>query len=225
MLQGFAENFTVVFAHNQIKGKGQLGSKWVAENGKNLTFSMYYNASYIKIENQFSLNAIVSLSVFNVLKKINLPQLKIKWPNDILSGNKKICGILIENVVKNQNSWSSVIGIGLNVNQSFSDFPESLRDQAVSFKEATGKIWDRQQILHGFLNYFYDRYYYYLPDRTADIAELYLGKVSSVGSMISVRQGETYVTGRFKTITPEGYLLLEQDEGIRTISTGDIFSL
>lgn len=111
------DDFTVVYAQNQTKGKGQLGSKWEVKNGKNLTFSVFFNASFLEISHQFYLNCAVSLSVYNVLKRLLLPQLSIKWPNDILSGNKKISGILVENIIKSTSEVYSVIGIGLNVNQ------------------------------------------------------------------------------------------------------------
>jgi len=112
------DNFTVVCTENQTNGKGQLGSEWHADEGENLTFSAFLNTSFLPLESQFYLNCAVSISVFNVLKKILVPKLSIKWPNDILSENKKLCGILIENVVKSNAETHAIIGIGLNVNQT-----------------------------------------------------------------------------------------------------------
>jgi len=111
------DDFTVVSAKSQTKGKGQLGSEWSSNMGENLTFSVFLNTSFLQIKNQFYLNCAVSISVFNVLKKILVPHLSVKWPNDILSHHKKICGILIENIVKSSKNSHSIIGIGVNVNQ------------------------------------------------------------------------------------------------------------
>lgn len=111
------DDFTVVVAKTQTKGRGQMNSEWVVEEGKNLTFSVFCRFEALRIENHKYLNFCVSLSVLEALKEIEIPNLTVKWPNDILSGNKKIVGILIENSLKGSNISSSVIGIGINVNQ------------------------------------------------------------------------------------------------------------
>jgi len=117
MSQNVMGDFTVVSAENQTKGKGQFGSKWSANAAENLTFSVFVDTSFLQSQNQFYLSCAVSIAVFNALKKILVPQLSIKWPNDILSHHKKICGILIENIIKPNGISHSVIGIGINVNQ------------------------------------------------------------------------------------------------------------
>jgi BirA family biotin operon repressor/biotin-[acetyl-CoA-carboxylase] ligase len=120
------ENFTVVTAENQTKGKGQRGAKWVSELGKNLIMSVLVKDFLYNIEKVFDLNLIVSLSIIEALKKIDIPDLSIKWPNDIMSYNKKIGGILIENTLKSDGRILSVVGFGLNVNQTnFEDLPHA----------------------------------------------------------------------------------------------------
>ena len=111
------DNFTVVVAENQTKGKGQMGAKWVTESGKNLTMSVLIKGFLFDNEQVFNLSIIVSLSLIDTLKSLNIPDLTIKWPNDIMSYNKKIGGILIENTIKSDGRIVSVVGIGLNVNQ------------------------------------------------------------------------------------------------------------
>ncbi len=112
------ENFTVVVAENQMNGKGQMGSQWQSEAGKNLTFSILIKKSVICIEDIYGLNVIVALQVIEALKKYKIPDLSIKWPNDIMSDNKKIGGILIENSILQNGTIDSVIGIGINLNQT-----------------------------------------------------------------------------------------------------------
>ncbi|WP_026729352.1 biotin--[acetyl-CoA-carboxylase] ligase [Flavobacterium denitrificans] len=120
------ENFTVVTAENQTKGKGQMGSKWQSESGKNLIMSALVKDFVFDHEQVFNLSLIVSLSVVDVLKSFNIPELSIKWPNDIMSYNKKIGGILIENTIKSDGRIVSVVGLGLNVNQTnFTELPNA----------------------------------------------------------------------------------------------------
>lgn len=117
-------DFTVIVANKQTKGRGQMGTTWVSEDGKNLTFSFLKKNQQILIRNQFILNVCVSLGVYNALEELKIPDLKVKWPNDILSGKNKICGILIENILSGAKIQASIIGIGLNVNQlSFNNLP------------------------------------------------------------------------------------------------------
>ncbi len=132
------ENFTVVIADEQTKGKGQMGAKWVSEKGKNLTMSILVKDMNLTINDVFTLNVMVVLSIIKVLKNIEIPKVTIKWPNDIMSDSKKIAGILIENTIKGNGSVTSVIGIGLNLNQdNFDALP-----QASSLSCITGEIYD-----------------------------------------------------------------------------------
>ena len=143
-----ADDFTVVVAKTQTKGRGQMNSEWVVEEGKNLTFSVFSRFTDLDVEKHKYLNFSVSLSVFEVLKELGLPNLAIKWPNDILSGNKKLGGILIENTLKGSNIVSSVIGIGINVNQD--SFPENLPN-ASSVKKILGREFDLDVLLENIL--------------------------------------------------------------------------
>ena len=111
------ENFTVVTAENQTKGKGQMGSVWDSEPSKNLIMSVLINGFVTDINQIFDINIVVSVSVIQVLEDLNIPELSIKWPNDIMSYNKKIGGILIENSIKSDGSINSIAGLGLNLNQ------------------------------------------------------------------------------------------------------------
>ncbi|MFE3867990.1 biotin--[acetyl-CoA-carboxylase] ligase [Flavobacterium sp. LS2P90] len=120
------ENFTVVTAENQTKGKGQMGAVWASEAGKNLILSVLVKDFLSDICQIYNLNIIVSLAVINALESYKIPDLSIKWPNDIMSYNKKIGGILIENSIKSDGSIVSIVGLGLNVNQTnFENLPKA----------------------------------------------------------------------------------------------------
>ena len=138
------ENYTVVVTENQIKGRGQQGSTWSSEAGKNLVFSVFVAFKSLSISDKKYLNYAISLGVFEVLKQENIPRISIKWPNDILSAKKKIGGILIENSLKGAKIASSVIGIGLNVNQT--SFSSSL-ENAGSLKLSSNRTFDLDELL------------------------------------------------------------------------------
>jgi BirA family biotin operon repressor/biotin-[acetyl-CoA-carboxylase] ligase len=115
---------TVIMAEYQTAGKGQQQNGWYSEAGKNLTFSLVLFPLFLSLDNSFSLIEAVSLGVIKPLQKILGDQVRIKWPNDIYYGQKKLGGILIENVLSGQTIRRSVIGIGINVNQE--NFPARL---------------------------------------------------------------------------------------------------
>lgn len=138
------ENFTVVIAKTQTKGRGQMGAVWNSESGKNLITSILINDSIKDIATVFNLNVVISMSVLEVLESFKIPNLSIKWPNDIMAENKKVAGILIENTIKENGIINSVIGIGLNVNQTdFQNLPK-----ASSLKNITGQDYDVDVILN-----------------------------------------------------------------------------
>ena len=106
-----------LFAARQTAGRGQRGNKWESESGKNITFSLYFRPEGVKADEQFA----ISMAVAVVMTKIIRPYVgraKVKWPNDIYVGDKKIAGILIENRLKGNQLSECVVGIGLNVNQT-----------------------------------------------------------------------------------------------------------
>ncbi len=137
-------NYTVVTAESQFGGRGQMGTKWDSVEGENLLFSVFVRFESLFFKDFVYLNYAVSLTLYEVLKAYNIEGVSVKWPNDILAGNQKICGILIENTLKKSQIVSSVIGIGLNVNQII--FSEALKG-ATSLKRKLGKEIDREILL------------------------------------------------------------------------------
>ena len=120
------ENFTVVTAETQNKGKGQMGFVWISEPNKNLIMSVFVKNFLLDNACIFDINIVVSVSIIQALETLNIPELSIKWPNDIMSYNKKIGGILIENSIKSNGDINSIVGLGLNVNQTnFEHLPKA----------------------------------------------------------------------------------------------------
>ncbi len=108
---------TVISAWNQTQGRGQIGSNWESEAGKNITVSVILYPVFLSIKHQFLLNQAISLSVFDFISRFIKTDVKIKWPNDIVIGNKKIAGTLIQNTLSSNIFQASIVGVGVNVNQ------------------------------------------------------------------------------------------------------------
>lgn len=142
------ENFTTIVTENQFAGQGQRGTTWVSEAGSNLTFSVLVKSEVETMQRIFDLNVMVALAVATTLKKIASLPFFIKWPNDILSANKKISGILIENSIKSNGEIYSIVGIGINVNQK----QFATMSKASSLALLTGKSWDKEILLHELLD-------------------------------------------------------------------------
>lgn len=137
------KDLSCIWALSQTQGRGQQGAKWISEPGKNLTFSVLKKFENLPSEYHFLLNMEVSLAIFRALKKLYIPDLAVKWANDILSSKKKICGILIENTLHKEQISSSIIGIGLNVKQVFfNDLPN-----VSSLQKIMGHPFDLEEVL------------------------------------------------------------------------------
>lgn len=139
------KSWTVVTAEFQNSGRGQQQTKWVSEKGKNLICSILIHFNDLKIEDQFYLNCAISLGIFKAISSYEIPDLKIKWPNDIMSASKKMGGILVENSLKGNLIYQSVVGIGLNINQ---DKFSNVLPHAISMKQILNNDIDRAELLN-----------------------------------------------------------------------------
>ncbi len=164
----------VVSADEQTAGKGMGSNGWESEVGKNLTFSLALDASFLPAERQFFLSETVALGLLYALDDL-LPKekLHIKWPNDVFYENRKLAGILINSTIKANRMDVSIIGIGLNVNQmQFKDWPT----HPISLKQITGKDYDLQPLLGKIVESIYNKVEILKTDPTA-IEEAYLQRL------------------------------------------------
>lgn len=204
-------DYTVVIAHAQRKGRGQMGTIWQSEPGKNLTFSVLKLLDALPVESQFCLNIGVSLAIHDVLNELGIPNLKVKWPNDIMSGSNKICGILIENKLKGNQIQNAIIGIGLNVNQvSFENL-----DRVESLKSLTGINFDLDEVLQKILG----RLKHHLGNietRTMkELLPLYENLLfrKDKPSTFADGQGKRFM-GYIRTVSADGKLVVELEDAI-----------
>lgn len=146
--ENLLSDFTVVLAEQQTSGRGQMGASWFSKQGQSLTFSVFKDFKGLAAEYHFVISMAVSTAIYDALNNLNIPNLSVKWPNDIMSAKKKIGGILIENVLKGSNVQYSIIGIGLNVNVIyFPDLP-----QASSMNLESGREFILDEVLLEVLN-------------------------------------------------------------------------
>ena len=141
---GEAQHGMAIFTHEQTAGKGQRGKNWVSEKDSNIALSILLNPFPLSIPDQFKLSVCVAISTWDLFSKYVADETKIKWPNDLYWRDRKAGGILIENIIKNRQSavgrWQwSVIGIGININQSVFD-PDL--PNPVSLRQITGKNFE-----------------------------------------------------------------------------------
>lgn len=204
------EDNTVVTARYQTGGKGQMGNHWNSEPGKNLMFSVFRRITFIDGSKQFYISMAVAMAVYEALKNMNIPDLAVKWPNDILSGNKKIGGILIENRIKGGKISSTVIGVGINVNQE--TFPGLPR--AASLKSITGLFREPGELLQAILSAFEGYLNMLRSGSLAEVKSRYEAHLFRLHQPSTFKDGKgTLFTGHIRGVTEEGKLLLGKEDG------------
>ncbi len=202
------ENFTCVVADNQTAGRGQMGAQWDVIEGKNLTFSVFIKNVIFDIAEIYLLNVAVAVSLYQVLEKNNLSKLSVKWPNDIMAENKKIGGILIENTIKGDGDITSIVGIGINVNQlEFSNIPT-----ASSMAIVASQLFDKEQLLEAFIKEI-ENTVLNMKSNTADLWSIYKSNLFKINIPVAfeIATGEQFM-GIIKDVSPQGLLVVELDD-------------
>lgn len=207
-----AEEGLVIITDNQTAGKGLGNNTWESQAGKNLTFSILIKPGFLRAEQQFVITQLVSLAILGVCKKIlGGDYLKIKWPNDIYAGNKKLAGILIQNIVKGNSISYSIIGIGLNVNQQVfvSDAPNP-----VSMIQLLGEALDRGSLLDEILNEFDNAYsdFMKIPE-TIGLDRNFIDNLYGIGESRFFIDKDGRFEGMIVGVNDYGQLLIKKAEG------------
>jgi BirA family biotin operon repressor/biotin-[acetyl-CoA-carboxylase] ligase len=206
-----------VIAEFQTAGRGRLGRSWESERGRNLTFSVILHPGIeIARAGLVSLNAAVSVAAA-VGRRTQLEP-KCKWPNDLLLGAKKFCGILSEAVSPGETLDAVVVGIGVNVNQR--SFPAPIAGSATSLAIEAGREFDREDIFGAILAELDSRRSFVTrPD--ALIAE-WTALCPSMGREVAVVQGDLTLRGIAESVDPDGRLVLRTAVGPLRVSAGDV---
>jgi BirA family biotin operon repressor/biotin-[acetyl-CoA-carboxylase] ligase len=198
----------VVHTNFQSAGKGQQGNQWESQDGKNLLFSIILYPDIIRPMEHFLISMAVSLGIFDFLSEI-VPDCKIKWPNDIFAANGKICGILIENSIKDGKIENTVAGIGLNVNQT--DFAQDIPNP-ISIKNITGKDYDTNRLLEKLVRKLDLRYKELLSGEYKKLRADYVSSLYRLHEIQRFQTAKGYLSGRIIGITEHGYLQVEDQQ-------------
>ncbi len=215
------ETFTVIVANHQNLGRGQLGTTWVSDEGKNLTFSVLMSFGDFKIQDQFYLSMAVSLGLISALRRFISVSLKIKWPNDILAEKDKIAGILIENILRGAAINYSIVGIGLNVNQEI--FPSDIENVS-SLKSISGLVFNKDELLLEILNSI-KKYVKFIENGAfQDLKKMYLAELYKINipTMFEDNKGVIFL-GKIITVDVNGRLVVElENETTRKFNLKEI---
>lgn len=214
------EEGTAIMARAQTRGRGQRGNQWNVEASKNLTFSFVLYPSFLDVHSQFYLTVFVSLAISTWLKKF-CDNVKIKWPNDIMIGDKKICGILIENSIGGKNIKSSIIGIGLNINQT--NFEEPLQ-KATSLRLETGAIaeFSVEIVLKEILQALSEEYYKLTSSEKKSLLRKYNDQLYRGKEKFNYIIDNEVVDGVICAVEEDGLLQLKVDEEVRKFAFKEV---
>ena len=210
---------TVIMAETQFAGRGQQNNKWHAEPGKNLTFSILLKPTFLSVAEQFDLTRAVSLGVYDTLCPILGNALKIKWPNDIYYGDKKLGGMLIENILQGTQIKSAIIGIGLNINQDV--FPDEASN-ATSVKQILHKDYDLRLILAEICNNVEAYYLNLKAGKINDVRNAYLNRLYWFNEQKRFKADDEIFDGIITGVKDNGLLVVLQNGKENTYNLKEI---
>ena len=213
ILNGKIIEGTLISTDFQTGGKGQRGNTWESAEGLNLLMSVILKPNFILVRNHFEINQFVSLALIDLLTNI-LPKqsVKIKWPNDIYIDDKKIAGILIQNILKGTQINHCIIGIGLNINQVefSSDLPNPTSLSLIT------KNYFEVKDLRSELSSDLEKHYLQLKNGSTNLRQEYIENLyakDQVRTFEDVLRKKTFI-GSIRDIDNTGKLIIEVLEGM-----------
>jgi BirA family biotin operon repressor/biotin-[acetyl-CoA-carboxylase] ligase len=216
------EEGTVVVAESQSGGRGRLGRSWSSPPGSGIWTSIILRP-LIPPRDAPKLTLLTAVAVASVLQEYYQIDARIKWPNDVIVGGRKICGALTELVAEQDAVKYAIVSFGLNVNQTPSRFPADVAYIATSMKIETGRRIERPEVLRKILRALDSLYATFKHDAGADILKRWREHSCTLGKRVTVRLREETVEGVARDLADDGSLIVESDAGlIRQISYGDV---
>jgi len=202
---------TLIIAEKQSAGKGRLGREWFSPAGGIWLSIILYPQLFPSYISRITL--MTAVAVVKAIKICTQIESQIKWPNDILINEKKLCGILTEmNAELDIINWV-VVGIGINANIDLRDFPEDIQENTISLKETSGKEISRVKLVQTFLQEF-EKYYEKLKRKEfSSILKEWKSCSHTLGKKIRVDIGERIITGEAIEINESGALILKKEDG------------
>ncbi len=214
-----AEEGTVVVAEFQTEGRGRLGRSWSAEPGANLLFSVLIRPPFTR-EQAGILPFFAAVAITRAVEPTLGRRVESKWPNDLLIGGKKFCGILLETATQDQRLLHAILGIGINVNQR--TFPAELALQATSLACERAHPVDRKALLHTILREMESLYETARSGSSEPILAEWLSRCTMIGKKVSVRSGDEVIQGTAVEVRETGALVIQTPSGQNTYFAADV---
>ena len=217
--QNRATDGCVVITDKQTAGRGQRGNRWEAQPGENLTLSVVWRPAFLAASDQFQLSQAVALAVYDWV--IGLlgpdPALRVKWPNDILFGEQKLGGILIENTLNGAKIQSSVVGVGLNINQRAFAVPT-----ATSLAGLTGRQYALPALASRLLECLEKRYLQLRAGQVSALRQAYLTALYRYEALCPYEVEGKRISGKITGVDDAGHLLVEIEGELRRFGLQEI---
>lgn len=214
---GLGENGDVIIADEQTAGRGMQGNSWEAEAGSNFMFSIILKPDNLNVSAQFGLSQCIALGVRRYVHSVAGEGVTVKWPNDIMIGDRKVAGILIENTLRGTSVTNAVVGIGLNMNQK-----EFSNPRATSLALETGIFYSLEEELGRLLLHIEECYSYLAALPAEELGRLYTEEMMGVGEVRSFVSGEEYFSGIITGVTPSGRLKVITTDGEKEFEVKEI---
>ncbi len=212
----------VVFAESQTQGRGRLGRRWLSPPGKGLWFSLLLRPDLNPMA-ATQLTVISAVAVARAIERETGLSPGIKWPNDIMFGQRKCAGILIELSAEIDHIRHAVLGIGLDVNLSREEFPEELREIATSLRAEAGRPLDRPALAAALLRELDHVYSRLCAGDFHQVGDEWMRRCTTLGRRVTLRVGDRTITGTAEALDDEGALLVRNEHGrVERILGGDV---
>ncbi len=203
---------TLVVAEQQTSGRGRMGRSWHSPAGLGIWMSLIVTPQ-ITLTFAPQITLLTAVALCRTIRKVVQVDVGIKWPNDLLIGNKKISGILVESSGEDERIRYMVIGVGISCNLRTEDYPLELRDKATSLYIESGKVVDRTKLIAAFLHQFEELYDLYLEQGFAPIRTLWESLTVSLHKPITLTNSQGRIEGKMLGIDDMGALIVQQLDG------------
>lgn len=209
---------TVVWADEQTAGRGRGDHGWASPPGGLYCSLLLRPQALASVQ---LLSVIAGVAAVDAMVELSDRNAYLKWPNDVLIGNKKVGGLLGEAVWQGQQPEFAVVGLGLNVNQA--EFPAELAGRATSLRLEAGRDFDIRQLLELFLSYFDAEYRAGSLHRPrSELLQSYRTRLNTLGQQVTIDTGRGIVSGRAADVDDSGHLLVETEQGLQVVASGTI---
>ena len=216
-----ADNGTVIIAEEQTKGRGRLGRHWHSAPVSGAYLSILLRPPFAP-DKAPGVSLLTGLALVECLQSYCPDKVQIKWPNDVYIDGRKVAGILTELSADSDRIHHLVVGMGININQTDSDFPAEISYLATSVSIACGREINRVELVRRFLQHFESEYVSFCSDGLAGCIDRLRGYSYLNGRQVTLVSGNRTIEGKAIGIGPDGALLVERDGETMAITCGEV---